>query len=151
MLEEIVKTILDESDISVSEIYEKIKLESTDYRKLEDNINRCTRQIKFNDPQRGKDLEIALITKARNEMSGVPLKDTRKVLYLCDGMVPECRKTRCYYKNPAENPCKHTSDINHAVNFKDFMEQELKDTGRSSNIMVEQEKVQEASGKRGEK
>lgn len=38
-------------------------------------------------------------------------------MYLCDGNVPECKKTHCY-KNTSEEACKHTSDINHAVNFK---------------------------------
>ena len=38
----------------------------------------------------------------------------RKVFYLCDGNVPECKKTFCY-QNGGE--CRHTSDIKHALNF----------------------------------
>ena len=40
-----------------------------------------------------------------------------KTWYLCDGKVPDCKKTHCYYKK-VEDGCKHTSDINHAVNFE---------------------------------
>ena len=38
----------------------------------------------------------------------------RKVMYLCDGEVPECEKTSCY-KNGG--PCRHTTDVDHAMNF----------------------------------
>lgn len=41
-----------------------------------------------------------------------------KILYLCDGEVPGCKKTICY-KEECEFPyCRHTSDINHAINFR---------------------------------
>lgn len=41
-----------------------------------------------------------------------------KIFYLCDGEVPECTKTMCYKKETSEKmKCKHTSDINHAINF----------------------------------
>lgn len=39
----------------------------------------------------------------------------KKVFYLCDGKVPECKKTDCY-KNGGE--CKHTSNVEYAVNFR---------------------------------
>lgn len=39
------------------------------------------------------------------------------IWYLCDGEKEDCKKRRCY-KNTKENPCRHTKDINHAVNFK---------------------------------
>lgn len=42
----------------------------------------------------------------------------QKVLYLCDGEVPECPKTHCY-KTTDEPACRHTSDIRHAVNFEE--------------------------------
>lgn len=38
-----------------------------------------------------------------------------KVWYLCDGERPECAKRTCF-KNGGT--CKHTRDIEHAVNFK---------------------------------
>lgn len=40
-----------------------------------------------------------------------------KVFYLCDGEVPECRKGHCY-KQTDDNPCRHTSDVSHAINFQ---------------------------------
>ena len=42
--------------------------------------------------------------------------DTRKVFYLCDGERKECSKNTCF-KTGCENPCRHTTDIRHAVNF----------------------------------
>lgn len=42
-----------------------------------------------------------------------------KVFYLCDGNVPNCEKNKCY-KNCEEEPCRHTTDISHAVNFSKF-------------------------------
>ena len=43
----------------------------------------------------------------------------KKIFFLCDGKVPECKKKRCY-KNETETRevCKHTSDITHALNFR---------------------------------
>lgn len=41
-----------------------------------------------------------------------------RIMYLCDGNVPECKKTHCY-KNMNEEACMHTSDIKHAINFKE--------------------------------
>lgn len=40
----------------------------------------------------------------------------QKIWYLCDGNVPECKKHICY-KRVGDFGCKHTSDINHAINF----------------------------------
>ena len=40
-----------------------------------------------------------------------------KVFFLCDGNVPECKKTHCY-KQTDDDPCRHTSDISHAINFQ---------------------------------
>lgn len=42
----------------------------------------------------------------------------RKVFYLCDGNVPECEKTCCYKTNVGDGWCKHTSNIEHALNFE---------------------------------
>ena len=36
------------------------------------------------------------------------------VLYLCDGDVEACGKTDCYKRG---GDCRHTSNINHAINF----------------------------------
>lgn len=42
-----------------------------------------------------------------------------KVFYLCDGKIENCKKTRCYKnKTDCRNQCRYTSDINHAINFK---------------------------------
>lgn len=40
-----------------------------------------------------------------------------KIMYLCDGEVPSCKKMHCYKKTD-DTPCRHTSDINHALNFR---------------------------------
>lgn len=40
-----------------------------------------------------------------------------KIWYLCDGKKTDCKKKHCY-KNTDDDPCKHTRDINHAVNFE---------------------------------
>ena len=43
-----------------------------------------------------------------------------QVFYLCDGKAADCRKTGCYYNQSAKHRnCKHTSHIEHAVNFKE--------------------------------
>lgn len=39
----------------------------------------------------------------------------RKIFYLCDGTKEECNKRNCYTKG---GMCKHTADINHAMNFE---------------------------------
>lgn len=39
-----------------------------------------------------------------------------RIWYLCDGEKPDCPKTYCYKKTDVE-PCRHTSDIEHAANF----------------------------------
>lgn len=41
-----------------------------------------------------------------------------KVWYLCDGEREKCNKNLCFL-NAKENPCRHTSDIKHAVNFEE--------------------------------
>ena len=44
-----------------------------------------------------------------------------KILFLCDGKVPTCKKNTCY-KNPKRKgdcpPCSYTKDVEHAVNFQ---------------------------------
>ena len=46
--------------------------------------------------------------------------EQKRVFYLCDGIVPTCKKNTCY-KNPEKKntcpPCNYTSDIKHALNF----------------------------------
>lgn len=39
-----------------------------------------------------------------------------RVMYLCDGEKPDCKRTHCY-KN-VQDGCKRTDDINHAINFE---------------------------------
>ena len=41
-------------------------------------------------------------------------KNTPRVMYLCDGQIDSC--THCFHKGMGE--CRHTSNIEHAVNFK---------------------------------
>lgn len=47
--------------------------------------------------------------------------EQKKILYLCDGNIPTCKKSTCY-KNAGENDscpvCNYTKDVTHAVNFK---------------------------------
>lgn len=38
-----------------------------------------------------------------------------KIWYLCDGEKPDCKKNFCYRKGGV---CRHTRDIQHAINFK---------------------------------
>lgn len=40
----------------------------------------------------------------------------KKVLFLCNGEKEGCNKKYCY-KNTSDNPCRHTSDIESALNF----------------------------------
>ena len=47
------------------------------------------------------------------------MEDTKKILYICDGDVPECEKTECYKRG---GECKLTSDVRHAVNFVDLFD-----------------------------
>lgn len=41
-----------------------------------------------------------------------------RILFLCDGEVPTCRKKNCYRKIDASDSCCHTSDVTHAIHFK---------------------------------
>lgn len=52
------------------------------------------------------------------------MQDPKKIFFLCDGEVPECEKTMCF-KNTNNNPCRWTSDIKHAKNFKDHKGYEI--------------------------
>lgn len=40
-----------------------------------------------------------------------------KMLYLCNGEKTNCTKSNCY-KNTDIEPCRYTSDIDYALNFK---------------------------------
>lgn len=73
-----------------------------------------------------------------------------EVIFLCDGKAcPEDKKVNCFTQQPEERtlnsfthepdkPCRHTTDIRHAVNFEDFhsdgtafceiIKEELRDT-----------------------
>lgn len=35
------------------------------------------------------------------------------ILYLCDGVIPACRKDECYKRG---GECRHTTDADHALN-----------------------------------
>ncbi len=41
-----------------------------------------------------------------------------KILFLCDGEVPTCRKKNCYKKVNDSVACHHTFDVTHALHFK---------------------------------
>ena len=47
-------------------------------------------------------------------------EEQKRVLYLCDGNVPTCKKNTCY-KNPKRKsdcpPCTYTKDVAYALNF----------------------------------
>ncbi len=45
------------------------------------------------------------------------MQEPQKIFFLCDGNIPECNKRMCF-KNTNNNPCRWTSDIKHAKNFK---------------------------------
>lgn len=45
------------------------------------------------------------------------MEDT--ALFLCNGKKEDCKKTRCY-KNTDDDPCRYTSDVRYAVNFKEY-------------------------------
>lgn len=67
-----------------------------------------------------------------------------QILYLCDGKAcSEEQKKNCFMQDPKnrepnrltgklDEPCRHTSDIAHAVNFRKFAE--------ASNAYIEEEK-----------
>lgn len=42
------------------------------------------------------------------------MEDTKKIFFICDGDVPECKKTGCYKRG---GECKWTSDVRHAVSI----------------------------------
>ena len=60
--------------------------------------------------------EILQETKEQTKLLRSDMRE-KTIWYLCDGEKEDCKKRRCY-KNTKENPCRHTKDINHAVNFK---------------------------------
>lgn len=126
---------------SVSEIYEMIKAGSADYKELEKNINEITFEIRVRNVKRGEYLRDSLINKMHEDAGNIKLNN-RKILYLCDGEVPECDNTNCALKT-SDGFCRHTSDINHAVNFKNFMENPgvaAKETECKTKIVLEGEK-----------
>lgn len=54
-----------------------------------------------------------------NDLTG----EERKIVYLCNGEVPYCKKTICYKTKPSNGGvCRHTADVRYALNFR-------KDTG----------------------
>lgn len=45
--------------------------------------------------------------------------EKRRVFYLCNGKVPCCGKRSCYKNgNTTEDACRHTSNVEYAVNFR---------------------------------
>lgn len=44
------------------------------------------------------------------------MEDAKKIFFMCDGDVPECKKTGCYKRG---GECMRTSDVRHAVNIAD--------------------------------
>jgi len=54
------------------------------------------------------------------------VSEKTRVVYLCDGMVPDCRKTFCYKRG---GKCRHTADASHALNPADKRKFEQDDRG----------------------
>lgn len=117
-MEELAKIAQSKLDGAVSEIYEIIKADSADYKELENDVERITGDIRWGNYQLGNALRSALIDKMHEDVGNISLNN-KKVLYLCDGKVPECENTKCALKI-SDGWCRHTSDINHAVNFNDL-------------------------------
>lgn len=115
--EDISILIKEKSDAAFSEIYERIKSESVSYKELKENVGRVIETVRYENPSLGNLLNDVLSDKVEQESNQLLLKNGREVLYMCDGMVPGCRKSNCY-KN--DGLCRHTKDISHAVNFADF-------------------------------
>lgn len=59
------------------------------------------------------------------------------IWYLCDREKEECKKRNCY-KNTKENPCRHTKDISHAVNFRKKYMAGMKFTGNPTVMKTTQ-------------
>ena len=73
----------------------------------------------------------------------------KRIFYLCDGNVENCKKTTCH-KTIGRLGCRHTTDINHALNFDkndfpnhvSFLEKQLKKTNEEICGFTEQTKQQ---------
>lgn len=68
------------------------------------------------------------------------MQDKAQVFYLCDGDIENCNKKHCY---KCGGGCKHTTDINHAINFQkssfrseknDFFEEEVRTTVKKGKM-----------------
>lgn len=44
------------------------------------------------------------------------MENDKKIYFICNGKVPECKKTSCYFTGAGE--CKKTSHVEYAANFK---------------------------------
>lgn len=61
---------------------------------------------------------ISVLEQAEQErIDRKKLLEERKIWYLCDGEKKDCKKALCYKKDN-EGPCRHTTDIEHALNFQ---------------------------------
>lgn len=60
---------------------------------------------------------VALLKKAAEIQAKEGWMMDNKIYFLCDGEKEDCKRTYCY-KNTDDEPCKRTSDINHAKNFE---------------------------------
>lgn len=48
----------------------------------------------------------------------VPVEDTRRIHYLCNGEQEGCERRTCYKTNESSEPvCRHTPDVRYALNF----------------------------------
>lgn len=96
------------------ELQEEIQASKKEKKRV--NINPDSligREIKY---QTAILYEILQETKEQTKLLRSDMRE-KTIWYLCDGEKEDCKKRRCY-KNTKENPCRHTKDINHAVNFK---------------------------------
>lgn len=96
------------------ELQEEIQASKKEKKRV--NINPDSligREIKY---QTAILYEILQETKEQTKLLRSDMRE-KTIWYLCDGEKEDCKKRRCY-KNTKENPCRHTKDINHAVNFR---------------------------------
>lgn len=141
--EDISILIKEKSETAFSEIYEEIKSESMTYKDLQENVRQVIETVRYENPSMGNFLSDFLSCRVEQELNNIALINEKKVLYLCDGKIPECAKTSCYKHG---GTCRRTTDIEHAVNFEDFMgdkiakyEEESKVISRKIKLLGEQE------------
>lgn len=62
----------------------------------------------------------------------------RKIFFLCDGEKEDCHKTHCYKQKEEKDPCRHTTDINHAMNYEKMRGDEVEAFWEKETALVSQ-------------